>query len=459
MTLNTLLAGLRRRWYVVVSFVVLGALAAVGYGLYMTPVYEGETRLFVSLQTTTLSAPAELVAGNNYASQKVLSYVELAMSPRVLDRVATEIGGDPATIAEDVLAESLPNSAIITITGDSSNPEDAALLTNTVANVFADTVVNQIESPIGGGPGPVKVEVLATAIPPTDPVLPNMLLFIALGLFGGFVFGFAVAVVLALTDRKVRDRADVIATVDRNVLGVVSTPRSKSSPLTEVAISDFRTLAATIATLARRQTFASLAVASPVKAPPAAETAAGLAQALAEAGLTTVVVDTVFDGTGISSYLGADDLPGVRDVLSGQVRLTDAVASTSIERLSVLPVGLDDSVTPSALSGTAFTAIVEQLSASADFVVIDAGVVLGHADALAARASADQAIVAVDAGSCSRQQLAEAVEQLEIIGTPLLGIVVAQRKRRLKGERLRVTVTATTASKKSSESPERILLS
>lgn len=65
MTLNSLLAGLRRRWLIVVAFVVLGGLAAGAYATVATKVYQGETSLFVSLQTTTTNTPAELVAGNN----------------------------------------------------------------------------------------------------------------------------------------------------------------------------------------------------------------------------------------------------------------------------------------------------------------------------------------------------------------------------------------------------------
>jgi Mrp family chromosome partitioning ATPase len=97
------------------------------------------------------------------------------------------------------------------------------------------------------------------------------------------------------------------------------------------------------------------------------------------------------------------------------------------------------------------------LSNSADFVVIDAGAVLGTADAVAARASADQAIIAIDTGRSTRKDLIASVEQLEIIGTPLLGIVVAKRRRRAKGQR--VELAAATSKPAPAESPDRILSS
>ena len=456
MTLNSLLAGLRRRWFIVLAFIVIGGLAAGAYVAIATPVYQGETRLFVSMQTTTTNTPADLVAGNNFAAQKVSAYVEIAYSQRVLDQVAAEIGGDPAELADKVLATSLPNSAVITITADSPNPDDAALLANTVASVFSNIVVNQIESPVGGGPGPVKVEILAAAEAPEDPVSPNLLLSLALGLFGGFLVGFAVAIVLTLTDRRVRSRADIIGVLDRPVLGTVTSTRSRSGAVSDVVIADFRALAATMTSLGRRQSLTSVAIASPTALAPASETTAGLAQALAESGLSTVVIDAVLTGGGVSDYFAATDRLGLRDVLAGTARLADAVTPTELDRLSVLPIGIADSVTSSALSSTAFTAVIEQLSISADFVVIDAGAVLGTADAVAARASADQAVIVIDTGKSTKTDLVSSVEQLEIIGTPLLGVVVAKRRRRAKGQRITLAATAKPAP---AESPDRILSS
>ena len=76
---------LRRNWMLIVSFALIGLIAAAVVSVAMPKAYTASSSLFVSTQNVDTSA--ELQQGSAFALARVQSYVNLASKPQVLDPV------------------------------------------------------------------------------------------------------------------------------------------------------------------------------------------------------------------------------------------------------------------------------------------------------------------------------------------------------------------------------------
>ena len=148
MSPTTLVRALKKWWWAVVVLTLVGAAAGAGVSLLMAPQYQATNRILVAFDASAGAGPAELVQANNFALQKVYSYVEVVQSPRVLDEVIDELNLD--ITAEDLARQievTVPtNSVIMRISATAPNPQDAVTLSNAVVDAFTDVVL-EIETP------------------------------------------------------------------------------------------------------------------------------------------------------------------------------------------------------------------------------------------------------------------------------------------------------------------------
>jgi uncharacterized protein involved in exopolysaccharide biosynthesis len=75
---------LRKGWIYVVAWLLIGVGVGAALVIVATPQYEARTRVFVSAQNGGASSAGELVSGTSYAQQRIRSYLDIALSPSVL---------------------------------------------------------------------------------------------------------------------------------------------------------------------------------------------------------------------------------------------------------------------------------------------------------------------------------------------------------------------------------------
>lgn len=433
MTTTSLIRALRRGWWLIVALVAVGGAAGAGISFLMTPQYESSSRIFVAFDVAASTDPGQLVQANNFAIQKVYSYTQVVTSPRVLQVVIDDLGLDESAteLAYDVAVEVPTNSTVMKITATAGSPEDAATLVSTVVNAFEQVVV-QIETPTGGGTAPVRIESLEDATAPTGPSSPNIAVNIVLGAFTGLAIGLIIVGIIAATDRRIRRAGDVadVSEVGGESLVLGSVPRytrddavtvlreRPGSPVAEA----YRTIAAGLSH-GQRAMPRVLAVAPCVPPESASPLAMNLGLAFAEFGVRVVVVDANLRTGWISDSLELTGRPGTVQALEG----------TPIDQLVVSPGGLPVGVLPAGrLSGspaglfasTRLPAVIRDLRASYDLVIIDAPPVLPLSDALSLADVADGAVLALTSGRVSDDEYTSAMQSLESIGTDVLGVVV-----------------------------------
>jgi polysaccharide biosynthesis transport protein len=129
----------RRKWIIICTFLVTVAAVVIGTRI-MTPIYQA---------STTLRIAASAVGPQNssiytYNDQLMNTYVDITVSRPVLDELMTYLGaGQP----KNIQAERLPNTELMKITVESTDPK----LTATAANTLADILIEQSNQLYTGG--------------------------------------------------------------------------------------------------------------------------------------------------------------------------------------------------------------------------------------------------------------------------------------------------------------------
>lgn len=421
---------LRKRWITVAAGALLGALAGLALALLATPVYTASTQLYVSVQGG--QSTSDLVQGSNFTRQQVTSYTAMVGSPLVLGPVIDELGLDERaeSLAGRVRAQSPVNSSLINITVNDENGALAATTANAVAEEFA-RVIDELETPAGGGTSPVKTSVVREAVAPTGPSSPRTSLNVALGLVIGLAAGIAVAALREALDTRVRTEADVLGLTDTAVIGTITHDDEvttnplmvQGNPRSQRAES-FRRLRTNVQFLEVDGRPQSIVVTSSLPGEGKTSTTLNLAIALAQAGTRVALVDADLRRPAVARYMGLEGAVGLTTVLIGRAEVQDVIQPWGDGHLHVLPSG-QIPPNPSELLGSQRMAqLLRSLTEQYDVVLVDTPPLLPVTDAAILSRLCAGAIVVVGADRLHRHQLTEALGALEQVDARVLGIVL-----------------------------------
>ncbi|PTL72667.1 hypothetical protein C1I63_07275 [Rathayibacter caricis DSM 15933] len=430
MTLNGLVAGIWRRWIVIVVFTLIGIIGALIVNSVVLPQYRAEARVYVAVSTTGALSTSDRVAANSAAAQATVTFVALGTSDTVLQGVIDSLGLDETIedLASRVEVTSELESVVITIAATDPNAEQAAVIANALAAQL-DASVQGTETPaVTAQPVPViQLEVLSQAIPPVIPVTGGPIVLLILGLLAGAVIGVGVAIVLTALDRRIRDGDDVRTALERPLLGVVP---SKVAKLGELLASDriparYSAVAFELSSIGRARSVSSFALAPATSSTPHITSAVLLAKAIAAVGSSVILVDATSDGSALAD--AAAGRPGLRDVASGTASLDAAVVRRQDDGMDLLPAGGRNAA--AAGRPEALRAVIRELEQVYDIVLLITGVVGSTEESIAFRGLADAAVLVLVEGKVEGRQAAADTHWIETAGTPVVGALVVARRR------------------------------
>ncbi|MBN2474012.1 MAG: AAA family ATPase [Pirellulales bacterium] len=149
-----------------------------------------------------------------------------------------------------------------------------------------------------------------------------------------------------------------------------------------------------------------------------------LAMSLARSGRNTVLVDFDLRRPAFDEAFGLPPVPGICEVLRRQSELSESIHRTGTGNLSVVTAGRWDRHALAALANGAAEAIVEELQAEYDFVIIDASPVLPVADTRFVSQYVDAVILSVFRDVSRAPKVQETCEILKAFGVRTLEAVV-----------------------------------
>lgn len=434
MELHEYLRILRKSWILITVLVLAGVAVAAGVSLVTTPQYKATTQLYVSVRSTAgVSGTSDLVQGTSFAQQAVTSYVSVATSAIVLDRVIDQLGLDSsaAQLASDVTATSPASTVLIDITVKNTDPAAAAKIANSIGQNTAYVVVNKLEKPGADQASLVQVDTIQPAVAPTKPSSPKVALNIALGLFVGLAVGIIVAALRTVLDTRLHSAQDIERVTDRPIIGAISfDPDAEKRPLIVHAdprnprAESFRSLRTNLQFVNAGSGPRSYVVTSSVPAEGKTTTVTNLAISLAETGARVVLVDGDLRLPKVADYMGIEGGVGLTDTLIGRAELADVLQRWGRAQLYVLPAGRIPPNPSELLGSKAMSAMLAVLTKEFDYVLIDTPPLLLVTDAAVVSKLTGGAIVVTASGSTKKTELSASTRALERVGSPLVGLIV-----------------------------------
>ncbi len=285
---------------------------------------------------------------------------------------------------------------------------------------------------------PVRIPL--SLVEPTVPIRPNRPLLIALGLFASFGLGIMLVCFLEHIDHSVKVPEHVTHGLTLPLLGVV--PRIRRTSLTyrgghlwtsatpdSIEADAYRNVRASLLGVADKVgEIVTLLVTSAKAGEGKSTTAINLAATCARAGERTVLLDVDLRRPSLAGVFIDDEeadgvIPGLIDVLRGELPWQRVVRHSEISNLDFIPTG-DTSTIPIEILGTReLRQLLIALSNHYDRVILDGPAVLGLADCRVLGRIVDASLLVVRSGSNQLMTLHRAKAMLEQSHVAIAGVV------------------------------------
>ena len=279
---------------------------------------------------------------------------------------------------------------------------------------------------------PLNIKILEQARADEIPVKPNKLVVMASAMMLGFMLGMGLAILREWKDARLRSPEEILAVLGTPVLATVPRINLRLSPVNrgQMVRLDSRSVVSEAYRSMRTSLCLGIAgkartilVASPMPGDGKSVTASNMAIAFAQAGDRTLLIDCDLREPVQHLIFETAGNVGLTSVMTGDVKLRDAIRPTRATGLYILPCGPVPS-NPSELIGSKrFARVIQALSKTFDRIVIDSPPLLRFADGRILAASADATVLVLRMNQSMRTLGVLAVNGLEKVGANLVGTV------------------------------------
>lgn len=485
-----------RRWaWLLVGSVLLAGGVSYLVSSTLPKVYEARATLIVGQFLSAVNPDSGQIATSQRLSQ---SYMEIATTRPILEGVVARLSLPmaPAALLERVQVVALRDSALIRITAQDGDPNRAAAIANAMADALIaisptiqgreteieKLITQQIEATqrqiedaqteearLSGlvSPTPEQAQrldslgqrlaslrstlatllstsrtpsnslsVAESALPPSVPSSPRVLLNTILAALVGLLLALGFAFLLEHLDDTVKSGADVEAVVGLPTLGTIIKMRAvkgKSEiyrlaavlyPRAPVAEA-YRTLRTNVEFAAVDEPVRTLLVTSSIPGEGKTTTAANLAAVFAQAGRRTILLDGDFRRPGAHRIFNLPNAHGLSSLIrSDETGIDDVAQATEQENLRVITTGALPPNPAELLGSQRMRIILERLTAAADMVIVDSPPLQAVTDAAILASITDGTLFVIDAGRTRRGAVQSGREALAKAGARALGVAL-----------------------------------
>ena len=284
---------------------------------------------------------------------------------------------------------------------------------------------------ISGGIGDAEASVVDGGDVPRGPFRPRPILNLVIGILAGLVLGFGAAFAIEFIDDTIKSPEDVLRKLQVPAIGLVPRAPAGSSVVdelrdqrSEVAEAYF-TIVSSLQYVAGSHGFPrSLLVTSSRAAEGKSSTSLAIAQNLARIGARTLLIDADMRKPSFKSP-GADKL-GLSSLLASTNPAESAIVRTSTANLWLLPSGPIPPSPAELLSTGRISALLSELGAAYDVIIVDAPPVLGLADAPILSAICEATLMVIEAGKVRRSIVLSSLRRLTASNARIAGAVLTK---------------------------------
>lgn len=209
---------IKRKWMIAIAVILCLIVGSVYSLFFVTPMYQSETTLMVngSKGASVADIASSFDLGSINLSQKiVVTYGEIVKSRIVLEQVIErlDLNMTYTQLLERITSQQVGSTEILKISVRSTNPENAAVIANTIADVFVKEVMRILKVN--------NVETIDVAIPMSNPINIKTTLNIAISMILGLMLGFFLAFALEYLDQTIKTEQDVEKHLGLSVIGFI----------------------------------------------------------------------------------------------------------------------------------------------------------------------------------------------------------------------------------------------
>ncbi len=435
MELSDYVRVLRSYWVGVLTLLILGIAVAGGWSLLQPKVYTADASGYVAAQGATDLGTS--MVGDQLAQSKVKSYLDIGTWRSVAEFAITELKltTTPDALVKQVSVSNPTNTVIIQVSASAATPEAARDL----AEAWIRGIIKQIDQIEGsaGQTAPVTVIPGDSALLPTAPSSPNWKLNLALGALIGLLLGVGYAIVRDRMDQHVRSAEQTERVTGVAVVGtlplepelvkhpeVLADEDARSQGRLVAIAESFRGLRTNLQYMSVDNPPRAIVVTSPLPGDGKSFTAANLAMTIAAADRPVVLIDGDLRRPMIAKLFNLPNDAGLSDVLAGRARVEDVLQPASpTYPLSVLAAGPVPPNPSEILGSERMRQLIAHLSERA-LVIIDSPPVLPVTDSAVLSTRADGALLVVNTGKTTFDQLDAALNLMDKAKARTLGIVL-----------------------------------
>jgi succinoglycan biosynthesis transport protein ExoP len=260
---------------------------------------------------------------------------------------------------------------------------------------------------------------------------------LALGGMLGLLLGVGAALVVDKLSNVFYTSKELKEATRLPLLGVVPLRKELGSLLPQVGeqagrisfFEVFRSLYTNILLLGSDTPIRSLVISSPGQGDGKSTVAVQLAQAAAAMGQRVLLVDANLRCPTLHNRVGLMNIQGLTDVISQDLEWSNVIERSPLEEnLFVMSAGPIPPDSVRLLASQKMQDLMDELQASFDLVIYDTPPLLGFADAYLLAANTNGMVLVAGLGKLKRTILQQALEEIQVSGTPILGLIANKSK-------------------------------
>ncbi|MDP2483863.1 MAG: polysaccharide biosynthesis tyrosine autokinase [Candidatus Palauibacterales bacterium] len=297
-----------------------------------------------------------------------------------------------------------------------------------IQGIFDDLVGRYFEAQIAEEVEVGDIDIVAAAAVPVWPDPSYRNLNLGVGLLAGLLIGLLGALLIDQVDSRIRQPQDAQRATNLEIVGRIPAINSLAagSATLEFGKDAFRTLRTHLRFASGSGRPQVIAVTSATPRDGKSTVSANLALVLVDQGAKVLLVDADLRRPQIHTTFGIGLDPGISDLLRNMVPFEEACWSVDhpAGTLTIMPSGTPPDQPTELIGSQAFERVIEEARSRYDYVIVDTPPLLAVTDAALVGAVADGTLIVARANKTDSGALRSAVEQLQRLGVPLLGLVL-----------------------------------
>lgn len=285
-----------------------------------------------------------------------------------------------------------------------------------------------------------NVRPLDKALVPTKPVAPNMKVNVAIACVLSLLVGLGLVVLLVYLDRSIKTADDAQQAAGVPVLGIIPAldeasivadaegARARDLYVHEHPTSAIaeccRSLRTNILFSAADRQVKTIVVSSANPQEGKTTSVIYLGTTMAQSGQRVLLIDTDMRRPRLHASLGIPRQTGMSNLILGDVNYDEAIKSTTIPNLFVLPCGPLPPNPAELLMSQRFVNVLAELGTRFDRLILDSPPLQVVADAVVLSKHADGCILVARAGKTVRDDLKRSARQLRNVDSTIFGVIV-----------------------------------